>query len=323
MTELLRSDQFSRRAVLAGSGATVAAAASGIILPQPALAAPPGFATTLFYNKGTMPTGDGRAGTNGLFNRLGRALDPALGRGSVATYAVQAVTSGGQPAYLRFEARHGDREPGGRYHREVGLYPGAGNIPADLVGRDGLTRLYAFSVYIPGPESGQSEWFANKYEVIIQQFQPLQGTSPVAFLRIKDNELKSLFRVPSRLGVDPPEGTTIATVSSMKGKWTDIVMLVKWARFDGDGGRYLIWVDGQQKVDHSGRNLFNDTTSNPPTNNGTAGMQFKCGCYASGWEDLNRNGYPDKFGDNAAGIPPARERTRILLIRDVRIGTPN
>lgn len=304
------SESFAptRRSVLVGAGGAAIAAASGLALPESAYAAGP----VLFSNTGTWPGASPNA-----FNKIHRALDSDLGKGNIATYAVQQ-----KPGHLKFEARYGDREDNGRYHREVGLVANGGSVPWDTIGREGLTRLYKFSVYVPDEGDDASNWIINKYDVMIAQIHCMQGASPVMFFQMRNDRLELHFRVPQRLGLDPLEGVFLCSVNYMKGKWTEIAIRVAWGR---ERGGYRVWIDGQEKSRQDGRTLFAGTKPEPGlpqgTNNGTAQLHFWCGVYATGWVDLDLNGYPDKFGNTIDDIPQVK--TRILLIKNIQIGNEN
>lgn len=67
-------------------------------------------------------------------------------------------------------------------------------------------------------------------------------------------------------------------VTAMRGKWVDWVFHVKW-NYDGNGF-VRVWKDGQQIVNRTGPNTYNDEDT----------LWFKYGVYKYGWNNNNGSG---------------------------------
>jgi hypothetical protein len=159
----------------------------------------------------------------------------------------------------RFEVRAGDHPPWGDTGVETSAVYHYDHQPGRFAVR-GDDRYYAFSVYLPPG----FPFVANQlFNIIWEQHGDNDLEAPAKF--IIDSIIRRSNRAPSFAfelnagpAVSPSRQKTVWRLGDVVfGRWVDVVVHVKWARFPR--GEVEVWVDGVKKVSAEGISTWYET----------------------------------------------------------------
>lgn len=208
------------------------------------------------------------------------------------SYSIQTDSSGRSGNAVRFELRRSDPDVHGSKRSELALNP----IPANS------EMWYGFSAKL-APDWKDDP---SSFEIVAQWHEIPDWNlgedwrSPPLSLSVRGG---NIWRISNRWDTkaltinNTPEGTANLWEGKYEpGKWVDWVFHVKWShRTDG---LIQVWKNGQQIVNRTGPNTYNDQT----------GPYFKMGIYKPDW----------KYKPSASTVD-----TRVISFDEVKIGDRN